>query len=125
MLPGAGCAGGCGFALALLGARLVAGAQLICDMVGLDDALAGTTVAITGEGRLDSQTSIGKAAAEVAIRAKSLNIPCIAICGAVVDQLPTLFSTAIALDGLDPRVDPMRHTRSLLRRAGRLTIQVL
>ncbi len=70
MLRGAGCAGGCGFGLALIGARLLPGAELVCDMVGLDQALATAVVAITGEGRLDSQTSIGKAPAEVAVRAK-------------------------------------------------------
>jgi len=125
MLAGAGCAGGCGFGLALIGARLLGGAELICDLVGLDEALATADVGITGEGRLDRQTSIGKAPAEIAVRANALNIPCIAICGAVDDQLPRLFSAAIALDGLDPDVDPMCHTRALLRRAGRLAIQGL
>jgi glycerate kinase len=44
--------------------------SLVCDMVGLDEALATAVVAITGEGRLNSQISIGKAPAEVAVRAK-------------------------------------------------------
>jgi glycerate kinase len=116
-LPGAGAAGGCGFALAVIGARLVPGAQLVCDMVGLDAALDGAGVAITGEGRLDAQTRTGKAPAEVAIRARALGIPCVAICGTVLDPLPDLFDTAIALEGLDPGVDPKRHTAALLRQA--------
>ena len=38
-VPGAGAAGGCGFGLALLGAQLLPGAALVCDMVGLEAAL--------------------------------------------------------------------------------------
>jgi glycerate 2-kinase len=116
-LPGAGAAGGCGFGLALIGARLMPGAKLVCDMVGLDAALAGATIAITGEGRLDEQTRTGKAPAEVAARARALGVSCVAICGTVIDPLPDLFDAAVALDRLDPAVDPMRHTRALLRRA--------
>jgi glycerate kinase len=86
-------------------------------MVGLDAALDGAGVAITGEGRLDAQTRTGKAPAEVAIRARALGIPCVAICGTVLDPLPDLFDTAIALEGLDPGVDPKRHTAALLRQA--------
>jgi glycerate 2-kinase len=116
-LPGAGAAGGCGFGLALIGARLVPGAQLVCDMVGLDSALEGAAVAITGEGRLDDQTRTGKAPAEVAVRARALGIPCVAICGTVADPLPDLFDAAISLEGIDPAVDPRRHAAALLRRA--------
>jgi glycerate kinase len=115
-LPGSGAAGGCGFGLALLGARLVPGAGLICDLVGLDAALSGAAIAITGEGQLDAQTSTGKAPAEVAARAEARGIPAVAICGRVLDPLPGLFSAAFALDSIDPDLDPMRHTRALLRR---------
>jgi glycerate 2-kinase len=117
-LLGAGAAGGCGFGLALIGAKLLPGAALICDVVGLGSALAGANVAITGEGRLDDQTRVGKAPAEVAARAKRLGIPCVAVCGTVSDPLPDLFDAAIALDRMDAAIDPMRHTRALLRRAG-------
>jgi glycerate 2-kinase len=116
-LPGAGAAGGCGFGLALIGARLMPGAKLVCDMVGLDAALTGADLAITGEGRLDEQTRTGKAPAEIALRARGLGIPCVAICGTVVDPLPDLFAAAISLEGLDPGVDPRRHAKALLRRA--------
>jgi glycerate kinase len=125
-LPGAGAAGGCGFGLALIGAHLVPGAKLVCDMVGIDAALAGAAIAITGEGRLDAQTRTGKAPAEVAARARALGVSCIAICGIVVDPLADLFDTAVALDGFEPAVDARRHTRALLRRAAaRVTREVL
>ena len=123
MLPGAGAAGGCGFGLALAGATLLPGAALICDMVGLDAALTRATMAITGEGRLDSQTPTGKAPAEVAGRARAHGIPCVAIAGTVVDPLPELFTSTLSLDSIDRRIDPMRHTRALLRTAARRAIE--
>ena len=123
LLPGAGAAGGCGFGLALAGAVLVPGARLVCDLVGLDSALRAATVVLTGEGRLDSQTPTGKAPAEVAARAATRGIPCIAIAGTVLEPLPDLFSGAVSLGEIDPRVDPMRHTRALLRRAARRAIE--
>jgi glycerate 2-kinase len=122
-VPGAGAAGGCGFGLALAGARLVPGAHAVCDRVGLDTALRDATVAITGEGRLDTQTPTGKAPAEVAARARTHGIPCVAIAGTVVDALPRLFSAALSLDRIDPHVDPMRHARALVRRAARRAIE--
>jgi glycerate kinase len=124
-LPGAGAAGGCGFGLALAGARLVPGAGLVCDLISLDGALRSAAAALTGEGRLDRQTPSGKAPAEVAARARALGIPCIAIAGKVLDPLPQLFSAAQALDQMDPELDPMRHSRALLRRAARRAIEAL
>lgn len=122
-LPGAGAAGGCGFGLALIGAHLMPGAALVCDVVGLNSALSNASLAITGEGRLDDQTRVGKAPAEVALRAKRSGIPCIAVCGTVSDRLPDLFDAAIGLDEIDRSIDPTRHTRALLRRAGAQAIR--
>ena len=124
-LPGAGAAGGCGFGLALAGARLVPGAGAVCDLVGLDAALDRATVAITGEGRLDSQTPTGKAPAEVALRAATRGIPCIAIAGMVLDPLPELFTAAVSLDAIAGHLDPMRHARALLRTAAAQSIEGL
>ncbi len=118
-LPGAGAAGGCGFGLALIGATLLPGAALVCDVVGLDQSLAGASLVVTGEGCLDSQTSKGKGPAEVARRARAHDLPCVAIAGTVVDALNDTFDTTIALDGIAPGLDPRRHARRLLRRAAR------
>lgn len=115
--PGAGAAGGAAFGLAALGAVLVGGASLICDEVGLDAALAGADLVLTGEGRLDSQTRAGKAPAEVALRARRAGVPCVAVCGSITGGRE-LFTDSIALDSLGE--EPMRHARALLRRAGAL-----
>ncbi|MDQ6848209.1 MAG: glycerate kinase [Candidatus Dormibacteraeota bacterium] len=112
--PGAGAAGGAGFALGALGARLLGGAALICDLVRLDEALVGAALVITGEGRLDAQTAAGKAPAEVAARAARAGVPCVAICGSVGGGTD-LFTATIALDQMGP--DPERRVRALLRRA--------
>lgn len=59
--PGCGAAGGLPLALgALLGARMVPGAELVSTAVGLPAALEGADVVLTGEGRLDSQSLGGK-----------------------------------------------------------------
>jgi glycerate kinase len=83
-LPGAGGAGGTAAgAVAVLGAQVVSGAGLICDLVGLDAALDGAALAITGEGAIDEQTLRGKAPAEVAQRARRAGVPCLGLAGVV------------------------------------------
>ena len=81
-LPGAGAAGGVGFALiAVLGAERRSGVDVVLDLVGLDDALSGADLVVTGEGALDAQTLAGKAVAGVARRAGAHGIPVVAVCG--------------------------------------------
>jgi glycerate kinase len=81
---GAGGAGGTAAgALAVLGATVVSGAGLVCDLVGLAGALDGAVLAVTGEGALDEQTLSGKAPSEVAARARSAGVPCLAVAGVV------------------------------------------
>ncbi len=83
-LPGAGAAGGLGAGLvAFLGAQLRPGVEIVTQAVGLARKLAGCDLVITGEGRLDGQTVSGKAPAEVAMIARKLGIPTIAICGSL------------------------------------------
>lgn len=115
--PGTGAAGGAAFALALLGAELVAGAALVCDLVGLDAALPGCALVLTGEGRLDAQTSFGKAPAEVAERARRAGVPCAVIAGSVLDPLGGLFQRAVSLHDVAPNADPRAHALELVRRA--------
>ena len=80
--PGAGAAGGVGFAaLALLGAQLRPGIDLVLELVRFDDQLDGIDLVVTGEGSLDQQTLHGKAVAGVAARAAQRGIPVVAVCG--------------------------------------------
>lgn len=79
-MPGAGAAGGAAFGFAAVwGARIVPGAAVVADLIGLDDALAGADFVVTGEGRLDDSSWRGKVVGEVAARAAA---PLGVVCGA-------------------------------------------
>jgi glycerate kinase len=85
-LPGAGAAGGLGAGLvAFLGARLMAGFDIVSEAVGLADHLRNASVVFTGEGRIDGQTLFGKTVAGVAAEAKESGIPVVAIVGEIAD----------------------------------------
>ena len=87
-LQGAGAAGGLGGGMvAFLDAELRAGVDIILDTVGLDAALQGADLVLTGEGALDYQTVYSKAPIGVAERARQrLGIPVIAIAGTLGDR---------------------------------------
>ncbi|GAB19649.1 glycerate kinase [Gordonia effusa NBRC 100432] len=59
-LPGAGAAGGAGFAAMLLGGQMVSGAEFFLDLLGFDDHVSRADVVLTGEGSVDTQTMAGK-----------------------------------------------------------------
>ena len=95
-VPGAGAAGGTGAGLiAFLGAKLVRGAPLIVQTAGLDEALKGADLVITGEGRIDSQTAFGKAPGEVARRAQAAGVPVLFLAGTRGPGWDTLDSLGI------------------------------
>lgn len=84
--PGAGAAGGLGFALmSFLNAKLNAGIDLVMRGVGLDVELQNADYVITGEGRLDHQTVMGKAPIGVAKYAKQHGATVIALAGSVAE----------------------------------------
>lgn len=87
--PGAGAAGGLGFALlAYLGARLERGVQLVLDAVRFDAHLAGADLVLTGEGRIDRQTTAyGKTLTGIGDRARRAGVPVLALAGAVSADL--------------------------------------
>ena len=82
--PGAGAAGGLGFAFSVfLGGTLTPGTTLILKNIGIERALKTADLLITGEGRMDAQTAMGKAPAGVAQLAKRARPACktVALCG--------------------------------------------
>ena len=86
--PGAGAAGGVGFALLAAQGRfrsfaLRPGVELLMDATDFTARLDGADVVITGEGRIDAQTGFGKTALGVAKRAAAAGVPCIAVGGGV------------------------------------------
>jgi glycerate kinase len=108
--PGAGAAGGVGFAaLAVLGARLQPGIDLILDLVGFLSTLPGARLVITGEGSLDAQTLHGKAPAGVAAAARAADVPVVAVAGrsllSPADLEPAGILAAYALTDIEPDPD--------------------
>jgi glycerate 2-kinase len=83
-LPGAGAAGGLGFALFALGGRRVAGADLVMQLLDVGARVAASDLVVTGEGSLDAQSLHGKLPVRVAASCLDAGVPCIAIAGRVM-----------------------------------------
>jgi len=82
-LPGAGAAGGLGAAVLALGGRCESGIGMVTRLIGLDAALDGTELVITGEGSFDHQSLRGKVVAGVAGAARDRGLPCVVLAGRV------------------------------------------
>ncbi|HZR92951.1 MAG TPA: glycerate kinase [Gaiellaceae bacterium] len=87
-LAGAGAAGGLAGGLAALGAELAPGFELVAEAVGLDAALAGADLVVTGEGRVDETSFAGKVVGGVASRAAARGLDVLVVAGEVAAQLP-------------------------------------
>ena len=97
-VPGAGAAGGLGAALvAFCGARIERGIEFVLDVIGLEDAMKGVDLVITGEGRMDAQSAFGKAPVGVARRAKRHGIPVVAVVGSRADDLGGVYDAGVDL----------------------------
>ena len=97
-LAGAGAAGGLGFAFhTFLKAQLIPGIELILNTLHLQNFLRNADLLITGEGKIDLQTSMGKAPVGIAKLAKQLNpqIKVIAICGCATNSASSVNSQGI------------------------------
>ncbi|WP_156758374.1 glycerate kinase [Actinokineospora pegani] len=81
--PGAGAAGGLGFALLALGARTTSGAAMVSKATGLREAVSGAGLAVTGEGSFDWQSLRGKLVTAVAAAAAERGVPCVVLAGQV------------------------------------------
>lgn len=82
--PGAGAAGGLGYAMQLLGGRMVSGALAVAQHIALAKEIAAADWVLTGEGRSDSQTLSGKAPACVANLARQAGVPVSLLSGAIL-----------------------------------------
>jgi glycerate 2-kinase len=106
-VAGAGAAGGVAFgALAVLGATLRPGIDLVLDLIGFADRLVGSALVVTGEGSLDAQTLRGKAPAGVAAAAGAEGVPVVAVAGRCLLEPAELHAAGIrrvyALADLEP-----------------------
>ncbi|MHA7154272.1 glycerate kinase [Arthrobacter sp. TMN-50] len=123
--PGAGAAGGVGFAaLAILNARRRPGIDVVLELAGLAGKLRGADLVITGEGSLDEQSLGGKTPLGVANAAAAARVRAIAVCGRTVltpEQLVSAgFERTFALTDLEPDVDLcIANATPLLQQVGR------
>lgn len=87
MFPGAGAAGGLGFAfLSFLNATLLSGIQIVLDELQIEKSIQQADIVVTGEGKLDGQTVSGKAPIGLARLAKRYNKKVIAFCGCATED---------------------------------------
>jgi glycerate kinase len=94
--PGSGAAGGLGFAAkAFLGAQFKAGVEVVAELVGLEDAVEGADLVITGEGRFDAQTLRGKTPFGVARIARQHGVPVIVLAGTLGEGYQALYEHGI------------------------------
>ena len=109
---GSGAAGGMGMAILALGGKLESGFDFVSHILKLEDQMKGCDLVITGEGMLDASSLEGKAPVSVALLAKQMGIPCVAVVGAMdpsiiwlnevgIKKCYTLFDKPISIE--DPR----------------------
>ncbi|KGT48079.1 MULTISPECIES: glycerate kinase [Acinetobacter] len=103
-IPGAGAAGGLGFGLmAFAGAKLQSGVELIIQQSRLAEKIAQADVVLTGEGKIDYQTALGKTPFGVAQVAQQLNKPVIAFAGLVGEGVESLYESGFSqIIGINP-----------------------
>jgi glycerate 2-kinase len=111
LTPGAGAAGGLGYALLLLGATRVPGVELVADVVGLGAAVAGADLVVTGEGAFDFSSRSGKVPYGVAALAARAARPCIALAGRVL--VGSREMRALGVESAYAMVDLVGEERSL------------
>jgi glycerate kinase len=99
--PGAGAAGGTGYGFAAAwAAQIGPGAVQLSRLAGLDQALAGTGLVITGEGRYDETSGTGKVAGTVFAAAAAAGVPAALVAGQVAAVPPPGVVSALDLAGL-------------------------
>jgi glycerate kinase len=107
-LEGAGAAGGLAGGLAVAGAKLARGFDVVADEVGLPDIVEGADLVVTAEGFLDEQSFDGKVVGGVAELAAAWGVPCLAVVGEVVDDLEPAVRPGFEVVSLVDRFGPDR-----------------
>ncbi|MFX3636631.1 MAG: glycerate kinase [Candidatus Pristimantibacillus sp.] len=96
-LPGTGAAGGLsGGILAFLNGELESGIAMVTRVTGLEEAVRGADLVITGEGQVDYQTAYGKTPFGVARIASSHGVPVILIAGSVGNGIDSLYEHGVS-----------------------------
>jgi len=90
-VPGSGAAGGLGYALiSFFNGRIASGIDIIFEHLNLDKIASNSDLIITGEGRIDNQSKMGKVLSGIGRLGKKYNIPVIAIAGSIANDIENL-----------------------------------
>ena len=122
-VPGAGAAGGLGAGLlAFLDARLRSGAELVLDATNFGARVAGAELVVTGEGRVDAQSTYGKLTQAVTHAARDAGVPAAMVVGGTAPGYEALLRQGVGSievstpDGM-PLADAMRNAPALIEEA--------
>jgi glycerate kinase len=115
-IPGAGAAGGTGYALLAWGGQVTSGAAAVADAIGLPALIATADLVVTGEGRFDGQSELGKVPTYVRRLAADRGRPAFLVAG-LIDAEPAGFLAAVSLVQLAGSAaaslaEPIRHARA-------------
>jgi len=120
-IPGAGAAGGLGFGLlAFCNAEMKSGIDTIMDLVDFKEKIAGASLVITGEGKIDGQSKYGKVPIGVASMTQQEGIPLLAIVGDIGNDASTVYDFGI--DSIMSTVDRAMSLEQALSRSAECLI---
>jgi glycerate kinase len=117
---GSGAAGGIAAGLlAFYDTEIKKGTDIVIEAAKIENKLTGVDLIITGEGKIDEQSSQGKVIGSISALAKKYDIPCIAVCGiSDLDEMKTTtmgFKKVIALTDQSTRIeDAIKNAFQLL-----------
>ncbi|MDI9897457.1 glycerate kinase [Rhodococcus sp. IEGM 1381] len=123
--PGTGAAGGAGFGMCTLGARVSSGAERVSELTGLPAAVPATDLVVTGEGKFDRTSLTGKLVGHVIQICSDARVPVTVVAGAVDSdvEVRTVSLTELAGSSEAAMADPRRWLieagQQLARLAGR------
>lgn len=115
---GMGAAGGIALATAILNPQLIQGASYFIQKTLLEEHMAKADLIITGEGRYDNQSQMGKITGEIIKRAKDMGKKLVLICGTSNSPLPganLIRFDQLNLDGEDSFSSPEKYLRLAVR----------
>ena len=122
-IPGSGAAGGIGaMMVSLLNAQLYCGIDKVIELLDLENQIKSSDLVITGEGKVDQQSLMGKAPYGIAKLAHQYQIPTIAVCGSYDDTIleSSLFTLIFSIINKPMTLEEtMKNTPQLLRNIGK------
>lgn len=112
-LPGAGAAGGLGFAMAAFcGGKLQMGIDVVLDTVQFDQLLQTADLVFTGEGKIDSQSVRGKVVSGVSGRCRRAGVPVIAVVGQIGPGFEPMYQQGLtAVFSINRAAEPFSESR--------------